>query len=189
MTPEKKDPMSLFKGPKTPKIVTEIKRNHHESDLHLAYCKWLDKYKPGLIYLRHEREKARSAFMQNLFRVYNGDIDRLPDFELIELCRVHSFYDGIPIHSDIAYGLYLEFKRPGEQWTLSDGKTIKPNYAGQYKFHTEAWKRGRCAYFCNDLDIAKQITIAYLSGAPLPQQQYFFKEVVVKNDIFVERGL
>ncbi len=147
-------------------------RKHEESTLHATFCKWLHKEYPELQFVRHEREKKRSWFMQMLFKVLNSDIDKLPDFELLQNGRgINGYSCGLPVYT-IFCGLYIEFKKPGEKWLLRDGKTVKPEYANQYKFHIFAWTIGRPTYFCNDLEDAKRIVVAYLAGTPLPKQEY-----------------
>lgn len=139
---------------------------HEEADLHLAFCKWVKKTYPEDNFIRHEREGKRSAYMQNLFKVYNNGIDKLPDFEAL-----------------IGDGFYIEFKKPGEKWLLKDGKTVKPSYAGQYKTHKLLWDLGRCVWFCNDLEVAKGLYGAYKSGLIPKQQNYLLplSDVDVKS--------
>lgn len=162
--------MATYKGGKPPKVIAEADdkpRKHEESTLHATFCKWLHKEYPELQFVRHEREKKRSYFMQMLFKVFNGDIDKLPDFEGL-------FASGFIIDGEggfFRHGLYIEFKKPGEKWLTKDGK-IKPQYDHQYKCHQFLWSIGRCAYFCNDMEDAKNIVIKYLEGNPLPKQVY-----------------
>ena len=168
---EKRDPMQMFKSAKTPKIVTEITRKHDESDLHLKFCKWVKNTYPNDQFIRHEREKQRSAFMQNLFRCYNSDNDKMPDFELLE--PVYSTRIPYPVY----HRFYLEFKKPGTILTLKDGITIKPAYADQYRRHVAFWKQNSPAYFCSDFIEACKLYVAYKSGAPLAMQVFKVPEI------------
>ena len=135
-------------------------RKHEESDLHLSFCKWVKLQYPHLQFIRHERESKRSPFMQNLFRIYNSDNDKMPDFELLH-------------PSGRYHRLYIEFKKPGTKITLRDGKTIKPEYKDQYKRHIQFWCEESCAYFCDDLLIAMELLKAYLSENPVEMQNYY----------------
>jgi len=160
----KNDPMSQFhSAPRgRGKIIQrgEKVRKHEESDLHLSFCKEVKKDYPHLQFIRHEREGKRSPFMQNLFRIYNSDNDKMPDFELLHPAgRYHR--------------LYIEFKKPGTKITLRDGKTIKPEYKDQYKRHIQFWCEESCAYFCDDLLIAMELIKAYLSENPVEMQNYY----------------
>ena len=160
----KRDPLEMYRGAKEPKVVQEEKkRQYKEADLHLAFCMWLKKEYPYLLFTRHEREGKRTFGAQNRMKKYNS-VDGLPDFELIQQVGDN---DDRRWH-----GLYIEFKKPGESWLEQDGKTVKTQYTKQYQFHIQAWKLGRCAYFCNDIDIAIDLLINYLDGHPLPRQVY-----------------
>lgn len=163
-------PIGVKSAPKH-KVVQEIipDRKHDESDLHLKFCKWLKQTYPDLHFVRHEKEKARSPYMQNLMQVYNN-FDGSPDFELLEVSLSGHFH---------YYGLYIEFKKPGEQWTLKDGVTCKPQYAHQAQAHKNLWNISRCAYFCNNLEEAQNLVIKYLAGNPEPQQNIIIRENVV----------
>lgn len=132
---------------------------HEEANLHLSFCKWVKSTYPQDNFIRHEREGKRSLYMQNLFKVYNNGIDKLPDFEAL-------------IRNDQYSGFYIEFKKPGEKWLLKDCKTVKPQYAGQYKTHHELKKLGRALYFSNDLEHAKSLYIAFKENRTLPMQEY-----------------
>lgn len=169
------------------KVVTEAQEQsskeskHAESTLHLQFCKWvrddLPKEHPNLAnyplqFVRHEREKFRSKYSGNLMKIYNSDWDKLPDFEGL-------FQSGIikPSHQLLlgfnhAFGLYIEFKRPGRTITLADGITIKSEFLMQYRCHMHLWSIGRCAYFCNDLEEAKKLLTDYLAGNPRPMQKF-----------------
>lgn len=142
----------------------EKKRKHEEADLHLLFCKWVKMQYPNDQFVRHEREGKRSFYMQNLFKVYNSDLDKLPDFELLE-----------PVYMDSAqclHRLYIEFKKPGTTLTLRDGITIKPEYKDQYKRHVRFWEQNSPAYFCSDFDEACKLYRAYKEGKPLPMQVF-----------------
>jgi hypothetical protein len=132
---------------------------HEESDLQLSFCNDVKKKYPELMFIRHEREKSRSHYMGNLFKVFNS-VDGVSDWECLTPV---GYYNG----------MYIEFKKPGEHW-LSDG-TVKERYAHQYLFIMKAWQIKRPAYFCNDRNEAMRILDAYISGTPLPMQQYSFK--------------
>lgn len=162
---EKRDPMLMYKGAKTPKITTDTKRHHYEADLHLSFCKWVKKKYPTLLFTRHERERKRGFFDGQAMKVYNS-IDGLPDWEGL-----------IPVISGpfIWCGIYIEFKKPTEKWIMSDGETIKPEYEHQHRFHIQSWKINRPAYFCNNLETAKLILVSYLSGSPLSKQVYIVR--------------
>lgn len=134
---------------------------HEEADLHLSFCKWIRKEYPNLIFVRHEKEGKRSKFLQSLVKAYNSQAG-LPDFELLSL----------GIKQQERTGFYIEFKKPGEKWLLKDGYTIKPDYEHQYEMHCHLWLIGRCVYFCNDLEAAKELFTAYVNGNPYPQQRY-----------------
>lgn len=134
---------------------------HEEATLHLQFCKWVKKHYPDFKFVRHEKEKARSVFLQGLMKVYNS-IGGLPDWEGIMP------YGG-------CNGLYIEFKKPGEQWQVKG--IVKAVYQHQYEFHLHAWSIGRCAYFCNDLMTAQDIITFYINGTPLPQQRYELRDL------------
>lgn len=151
------------------------KPTHAEADLHLAFCKWVKLQYPKLQFIRHEREKARSPYMQMLFKQYNGEFDKMPDFELIEPCRLVFKYDGVECYNDIANRLYLEFKRPGTTLTLRDGITIKPAYSRQYECHKMLWDKGSCAYFACSFDEAIELFLAYINHTPKPMQKFKIK--------------
>lgn len=129
---------------------------HEESTLHLQFCKKIKKHYPDLAFIRHEREKQRSKFLGGLMKVYNS-VDGIADFELIEPVSAY-------------FGLYIEFKKPGEEWQVKG--VVKAKYQHQYLFHQQAWNRNRPAYFCNDLDAAWNIFLNYINGTPLPMQKY-----------------
>lgn len=175
------------------KIVTEAedKKKHAESNLHLQFCKWVKATYPNLQFVRHEREKSRSYASGNLMKVYNSDLDKLPDFELLERIWVKHPIDRYPINSYKA-GLYIEFKKPGCEITLKDGITTKSEFLPQYKTHMHLWSIGRCAYFCNDLQDAKILLMAYLKGEPRPMQKFIIpvdKKEQIGNDFLTSRGL
>lgn len=180
---KKRDPMEIYRnhGAKTPKITPDTKRNHHEADLHLKFCKWVKTNYPQDQFIRHEREKARSAYMQNLMHCYNTDNDKMPDFELLEPSRM----TGMKLY--YYHRLYIEFKAPDTILTLKDGITIKPQYLGQYKRHLQFFLRNSPAYFCSDFELAKQLYIAYKSGCPLPKQEFKLPvdKVDVEADLFL----
>lgn len=142
---------------------------HEESDLQLKFCKWVKREYPEKQFIRHEREKQRSVFMQNLMKVFNTEWDKMPDWEgLFQSSR----YDiGEPPLYEYS-GLYIEFKKPGEKWLMADGLTIKKQYEYQHKCHLFLWSIGRPAYFCNDLEDAQDIFMKYVIGTPLPKQIY-----------------
>lgn len=147
-------------------------RKHAESTLHLTFCKWVRKTYPELKFVRHEREKSRSYGSQNLMQVYNN-LDGLPDMEIFTVSGL--LRNSFRVDNNVMFvytGLYLEFKKPGENWLLRDGKTVKPSYAHQYACHQHLWSIGRCAYFANDLETAKKILISYLNGTPIAKQEY-----------------
>jgi len=153
------------RSPKYKGIVTEdVKRKHSEADLHLAYVSWLRKQYPKADFVRHEKERSRSHYLGNLMKKYNS-LDGLPDFELLEPIR-KGFAEGD------YYRLYIEFKKPGEYWLEARTGHVKKAYRHQYACHVKLWQKGSCAYFCNDLDKAIEITNAYMNGSPLPQQIY-----------------
>ena len=171
---DKNDPMNMFRNPKKYQgIMTEKeakekdKRKHEEADLHLLFCKWVKLQYPNDHFVRHECEKARSFFMQNLFHVYNSGLDKLPDFELLEPATDSFGYF-------VSHRLYIEFKKPGTTLTLKDGITIKPEYSGQYKRHVRFWEQNSPAYFCSNFDEAIKLFIAYKNGKPLPMQIFNF---------------
>ena len=163
---------ALLFGKKVGKFVTtgelpkkRAKSTHHEADLHLAFCKWVKLTYPNDQFIRHEREGKRSFYMQNLFKQYNSDLDKMPDFELLEPSLQDYRLGNIFYHR-----LYIEFKRPGTILTLKDGITIKPEYSEQYKRHKRFWEQNSPAYFCSSLDHAIEIFNAYKVGRPLTQQ-------------------
>lgn len=153
---------------------------HEEADLHLAFCKWVRLQYPKLQFIRHEREKKRSPFLQNLFKIYNSDNDKMPDFELLEPSHVVIGYTHpptdtsfrIPKYVHMYHRLYIEFKKPRTTLTLRDGKTIKSEYSEQYRRHIAFWEQNSPAYFCSDLLEAQELLRAYLSGNPLPMQVF-----------------
>lgn len=161
----------------------EKKRKHEEADLHLLFCKWVKLQYPNDQFVRHEREGKRSFYMQNLFKVYNSDLDKMPDFELLEpsglthVAMPKGSHCGYYYHNDkpatyTYYRLYIEFKRPGTTLTLRDGITIKPEYKEQYKRHVRFWEQNSPAYFCSDFDEACKLYRAYKEGKPLPMQVF-----------------
>ena len=164
--------------------------NHPEAELHLKFCKWVKKEYPNFQFIRHEREKERSLFLQNLMKVYNTDNDKMPDFELLEpvISQKSNWSDGnIWFHR-----LYIEFKAPGTILTLRDGITIKPAYSNQYRRHIAFWKQNSPAYFCNDLERAKELLIAYANGNPIPMQVFTFpvdNTEVSADNFFSSHGL
>ena len=164
------------RSPKYKGIATEdAKRKHLEADLHLSFCKWVKVQHPNDQFIRHEREGKRSFFMQNLFKIYNSDLDKMPDFECLEPSHVIVYGDvNPPFVSHWYHRLYIEFKKPGTKLTLKDNITIKPEYAEQYKRHIRFWEQNSPAYFCDDLDEAIEIYTAYRSGKPLPMQVFNF---------------
>jgi len=154
-------------------------RKHEEADLHLSFCKWVKKNHPQDQFVRHEREQRRSGFMQGLFKAYNSDLDKLPDFEAL-------------ITNEFATGLYFEFKKPGTKLTLKDNVTIKPEYANQYSLHCYLWSIGRAVWFVSDLDVAKTLYTQFKQG--FIEDRQVFKLPVSKSDqsadeFFNERGL
>lgn len=149
------------------------KSKHEESDLHLTFCKWVKKDYPDLMFVRHEKEGKRSKYMQNLVLKYNS-LSGLPDFELLADTVLRDRYGDI-IGTGYA-GLYLEFKRPGRTWTLADGKTLAVGFEAQYACHKHLWSIGRCAYFCNDFEDAKQKLKDYIAGNPQLMQDYAVRE-------------
>ena|ERR1700676_2731043 len=176
---EKRDPMNMFRSAKAPKVVTEKTRKHDEADLHLKFCKWVKKNYPNDQFIRHEREKQRSAYMQNLMKCYNSDNDKMPDFELLEPVGEMLRTNLRVIHC--YHRLYIEFKKPGTILTLKDGATIKKEYADQYKRHVQFWKQNSPAYFCSDFDEACRLFVAYKEGMPLPMQVFNIPEVEIDN--------
>lgn len=134
---------------------------HAEISLQAKYCTWLKKEYPEIKFLRHEREKARGKFGQNQMKVLNS-AGSMPDHEFLEPVGNYK-------------GLYIEFKRPGESWLLADDITVKPRYADQYENHCMLWSKGYVVYFCNDLEIAKQIWQQYYSGRNMRQRIYKLK--------------
>ena len=172
---EEKD-LLLF-GKKNLKIMNgtaklPAKRKHEEADLHLAFCKWVKITYPNDQFIRHEREGKRSWYMQNLFKMYNSDLDKMPDFELLEPVYEMMHIDGIMVVKLLYCRLYIEFKKPQTTLTLKDGITIKPEYSEQYKRHKRFWEQNSPAYFCNNIDDAIVIFNAYKVGRPLPQQLF-----------------
>ena len=155
------DPLSQYRSGKTAKVVSEMpKRKHEEANLHLAFCKWVKLQYPKLSFIRHEREKARSYMMQNLFKMYNSHNDKMPDFECLN-----------PVNGKS--GFLIEFKKPGLNWLMRDGITIKKDFDDQYKCHLMLWELNRVVYFCNDFEDAKRKLILYLDGKPEKKQEYF----------------
>lgn len=198
-TPTEKE--DLYFGKKVAKALRgEIKQrkpnSHEEADLHLAFCKWVRKEYPNDQFIRHEREGKRSPFMQNLFGIYNSDLDKMPDFELLEPSGeimgnnvVWSEPNTMSIKEAkvIAYRylrLYIEFKKPGIVLTLRDNLTIKTEYSEQYKRHVRFWEQNSPTYFCSSLEHAKEIFINYKKGTPLPMQLFNFKEENNHNSFF-----
>lgn len=147
----------------------EKKRKHEEADLHLLFCKWVKLQYPNDQFVRHEREGKRSFYMQNLFKVYNSDLDKLPDFELLEPSLMLFSYDNTYYHR-----LYIEFKKPGTVLTLRDNLTIKTEYAEQYKRHVRFFEQNSAAYFCSNFEHAIEIFVNYKKGTPLPMQSFMF---------------
>lgn len=158
-----------------PPVKREIK--HEEADLHLQFCKWVKSEYPDLKFVRHEREKQRSKFMQNLMKVYNSDDDKLPDFELLDQCEVKLNETWTVLYN----GFLIEFKKPGRTWATQSG-VIKADCRDQYITHQHLWSIGRCTYFCNDLQDAKILLIAYLNGNPRPMQDYVVPDLQVNRD-------
>jgi hypothetical protein len=144
------------------------KGTHKEADLHLKFCKWVKSAYPGLKFVRHEKEGKRGKFMQNASKVYNTD-SGLPDFELLA-----------------GSGFYLEFKRRGEEWQSKGA--IKAQYQHQYEMHLHLWSIGRCAYFCNDFEMAKELVGMYMEGEPYARQEYAVK-TTTKDDFFSNQGI
>jgi len=130
-------------------------KNYHETDLQLAFCKWVNANYPEDTFVRHEREQKRTPYMQNLFSIMNKGIDKLPDFEAF-----------------IGNGFYIEFKAPGKKWLQRDGKTVKKEYANQYRNHLILWSMGRCVWFCNDLEDAKKLYFDFKDGYMHGRQDY-----------------
>lgn len=133
-------------------------RKHEEITLQAQFCIWVKHTHPEVKYLRHERERARSKFMQNQIKVLNS-AGSMPDWECTTTTTNYA-------------GLYIEFKKPGEKWLMADNETIKPEYAYQYHCHVGLWKQRRVVYFCNDLEIAKMILTQYLEGRVMRQRVY-----------------
>lgn len=173
----------LLFGSKNQKIMNgtfkeRAKPKHEEADLHLSFCKWVKLTYPNDQFIRHEREKQRSPFLQNLFKIYNSDLDKMPDFELLEPSHVIINANVTPPFIGYRYlRLYIEFKKPGTTLTLKDGITIKPEYSEQYRRHIRFWEQNSPAYFCSSLDDAIAIFNAYKVGRPLPMQFFKIKEV------------
>lgn len=138
------------------------KRKHEEADLHLKFCGWLKTNYSDVLFIRHEKEKARSSFLGNLMQKYNS-LDGIPDFEAVLNCGA-------------LYGFYIEFKKPGEHWLEVRTGLVKKAYVHQYECHVKLWKRGRCAYFCNDFDEACKLFKAYKAGNPLPMQLFDYSK-------------
>lgn len=169
---------ALLYGKRNAKILSgepikeRAKPTHHEADLHLAFCKWVKLQYPNDQFIRHEREGKRSWYMQNLFKIYNSDLDKMPDFECLE-----PVFKEVGLEQYFYCRLYIEFKRPGTTLTLKDGVTIKPEYSEQYRRHVRFWEQNSPAYFCSDLDHAIELYNAYKVGRPLPMQVFNFKEL------------
>lgn len=158
------DPIQMFRSAKTAKVVQSEqpkKRAHAESDLQLAFCKWVRFQYPKVDFIRHEREAKRSLFMGQLMGKYNT-LGGIPDWECL---------NGI----GAANGLYIEFKKPGESWLNKHGQ-VKPAYAHQYACHKKLWSLNRPAYFCNSLEDAMDIFTSYWSGIIVSPQEYDFTE-------------
>lgn len=165
-----------FKSAKDAKIVAQghTDRKHEEADLHLSFCSWLKKHHPIVKFVRHEKERRRTNFTGNLMVKYNS-LPGLPDFEAMEVCEAKVNETWTTIYQ----GFYIEFKKPGEQWTDKHGY-IKKQYQHQYECHLHLWSIGRVAYFCNDLEEAKRLFLAYMDGMPIPQQIYpIYEEKIV----------
>lgn len=156
ITPDEIGMLSQFHT--TKRRTTE--RKHEEADLHLSFCKWVRLQYPKLDFIRHEREKARSFMMQNLFKVYNSANDKMPDFELLH-------------PSGKYHRLYIEFKKPGTKVTKLDGY-IKKEYVEQYLRHRKFWEQGSPAYFCSDLHMAQIYLVRYLEENPIEMQEYLY---------------
>lgn len=133
-------------------------RKHEEITLQAQFCTWVKHNYPEVKFLRHEREKARSKFLQNQMKVLNN-AGSMPDWECTTTTVNYA-------------GLYIEFKKPGEKWLMADNETIKADYAFQYHCHVGLWKERRVVYFCNDLEIAKLILQQYLEGRIMRQRVY-----------------
>lgn len=161
----------MYRSAKTAKIVNSEpkKRNHDESNLQLAFCKWVSLQYPKVDYIRHEREGKRSLFTGQLMGKYNS-LGGIPDWECLDA-------------NEQLHGLYIEFKKPGEKWINKFGQ-VKPQYAHQYNCHIKLWKKDRAAYFCNSLEDAIAILTAYMTGLPLYPQQYEFTDEDKKKYLF-----
>lgn len=157
-----------IKGRKTPLILTpeqdaaKTTRKHEEISLQAKFCNWMRLHYPEIKFLRHEREKARSKFMQNQMQVLNS-AGSMPDWETTYTNERYT-------------GLLIEFKKPGEKWLLQDNETMKPEYVHQYHCHTQLWKQRRVVYFCNDFDIACMIWEQYKEGRIMRQRVYKYPE-------------
>ncbi len=145
------------------------KRSHAESTLQQQFCQRVRKIAPTVDFIRHEREKQRTKFMGSLMGVFNS-LDGIADWECIDSFGIY-------------HGMYIEFKKPGENWLMADGVTVKKDYTHQYRFHQRAWIKGRPAYFCNDLEKAEELLLAYISGNPLPMQVYEIHKDMLGSDI------
>lgn len=158
------DPMQMFRSAKTAKVTApqpSKKRNHAESDLQLAFCKWARLQYPTVDFIRHEREGKRSLFMGQLMGKYNS-LGGIPDWECLD-------------SNQYLKGIYFEFKKPGESWLNKHGQ-VKPAYAHQYACHLKLWRKGRAAFFVNDLQEAITLFTMYMSDVLLRKQEYEFSE-------------
>lgn len=169
MTLPKHDPFNQYTSAKYQGIVKPKKRKHEEATLHLQFCGWIKTTYPDLMFVRHEKERARGLLTSNLMQKYNN-LDGLPDFESIVSCGAY-------------FGLYIEFKKPGEYW-LEKNSYVKKAYQHQYECHVKLWQQGRCAYFCNDLEVAKWLLTSYLNGVPYPMQVYPVYNRDLSADLF-----
>lgn len=163
----KHDPMQMFRSAKNAKVVTpaEDKQKvikYEESELHLKFCKWVKKNYPNVDFIRNERERKRNALGAGAIMAVYNSIAGMPDFECLD-------------SNQYLKGLYFEFKKPGESWLNKHGQ-VKPAYAHQYACHLKLWRKGRAAYFVNDLQIALDIFTAYMNDQVLAKQQYDFTD-------------
>jgi|GEM_PF-1805706 len=130
---------------------------HAESNLQLLCLKWVKKWFPEDRTIIHKREGKRHGFNRAVLSTLNNNSDGYPDHEFN--CSTQGL-------------LYIEFKRPGEDWLLKDGKTVKTAYRHQYRMHLQLWKENKPVYFCNDFDKFRELYKAFKSGNKLPQQIY-----------------
>lgn len=142
------------------KIKANKASRHAEMSLQAQYCTWLRTLPVVPKFIHHEREGKRSYVAQNLTQKLNS-AGAMPDHEFLEPVGKYT-------------GLLIEFKRPGENWLMADGITVKKQYAHQYANHVMLWTKGKVVYFCNDLEIAKQIWLQYSDGRNMRQRVYKF---------------